>query len=44
MYIKQDMDFNDLMENCWSGAVDTLKMIEEQGKEEELIVHLEDIF
>lgn len=25
MYIKQDMDFNDLMENCWSGAVDTLK-------------------
>ena len=42
MYIKQDMDFNDLMENCWSGAVDTLKTIEEHGKEDELMVHLEE--
>lgn len=44
MYIKQDMDFNDLMENCWSGAVDTLKTIEEHGKEDELMAHLEEIF
>lgn len=44
MYIKQDMDFNDLMKNCWSGALDTLKTIEEHGKEDELMVHLEDIF
>lgn len=44
MYIKQDMDFNDLMENCWSGAVDTLKTIEEHDKEEELMAHLEEIF
>lgn len=44
MYIKQDMDFNDLMENCWSGAIDTLKMIEERDKEEELMQLLEDAF
>lgn len=44
MYIKQDMDFNDLMDNCWSGAIDTLKTIEEHDKEEELMAHLEEIF
>ena len=42
MYIKQDMDFNDLMNNCWSGAVDTLKTIEERDKEDELMAHLEE--
>ena len=44
MYIKQDMSFNDLMNNCWSGAVDTLKTIEEHNKEEELMQLLEDAF
>lgn len=44
MYIKQDMDFNDLMNNCWSGAIDTLKTIEENDKENELMTHLEEIF
>lgn len=44
MYIKQEMDFNDLMNNCWSGAIDTLKTIEEHDKENELISHLEEIF
>ena len=44
MYIKNDMDFNDLMNNCWSGAVNTLKTIEENGKEDELMAHLEEIF
>lgn len=44
MYIKQDMDFNDLMNNCWSGAIDTLKTIEEHDKEEELIEFLEGYF
>lgn len=43
MYIKQDMDFSDLMENCWSGAIDTLKTIEEHNKEDELMQHLESI-
>lgn len=42
MYIKNDMDFNDLINNCWSGAVDTLKTIEENGKEDELMAHLEE--
>lgn len=42
MYIKQDMGFNDLMNNCWSGAIDTLKTIEEHGKENELMEHLEE--
>lgn len=44
MYIKQDMDFNDLMENCWSGALDTLKTIEEHNKEDELMGHLEEMY
>lgn len=44
MYIKQDMDFNDLMNNCWSGAIDTLKTVEEHDKEEELMQLLEDAF
>ena len=43
MYIKQDMDFNDLMNNCWSGAIDTLKTIEEHDKEDEFMEHLESI-
>lgn len=42
MYIKQNMDFNDLMDNCWSGAIDTLKTIEEHDKEDELMAHLEE--
>ena len=42
MYIKQNMDFNDLMSNCWSGAIDTLKAIEEHDKEDELMAHLEE--
>ena len=42
MYIKQDMDFNDLINNCWSGAIDTLKTIEEHDKEDELMAHLEE--
>ena len=44
MYIKQEMDFNDLMNNCWSGAIDTLNTINEWNKENELISHLEEIF
>lgn len=44
MYIKQDMDFGDLMENCWSGAIDTLKTIEEHDKEKELMALLEEMW
>lgn len=42
MYIKQDMDFRNLMDNCWSGAIDTLKTIAEHDKEDELMAHLEE--
>lgn len=41
MYIKQDFGFNDLMNNCWAGAINTLKTIEEHDKENELMEYLE---
>lgn len=44
MYIKNDMSFNDLMNNCWSGAIDTLNTIEKHGKEDELMAHLEELW
>ena len=42
--VKQEMNFEDLMNNCWSGAINTLQRVEEEGKEEELIMLLEEIF
>ena len=42
--VKQEVNFEDLKNNCWSGALNTLSTIEEEGKEEELMNHLEDIF
>lgn len=44
MYVKTEMDFQDLMNECWSGATDTLETIEEAGKEEELMDYLEEMF
>lgn len=44
MWIKKEYDYNDLKENSWSGAVNTLRRIEEANKEEELMNFLEDIF
>ena len=44
MYIKKDINFYDLQENCWSGALDTLKTIEAHNKEDDLMAHLEEIF
>lgn len=41
MYIKEDYNFEDLQKNCWSGAEETLKIIEEKGKEESLMDFLE---
>lgn len=41
MEIKKDYNFDDLKENSWSGAIDTLKTIEENEKEEELMQLLE---
>ena len=44
MYIKKDYDFYDLLDACWSGAVDTLKTIQEKEKENELMDFLEECF
>ena len=39
-----DMSFDDLKENCWSGAIHNLEKIENAGLEDELMSCLEDIF
>jgi len=44
MYIKKEMNFTDLFNNSWSGAIDTLKAIEEADKEEEIMEYLEVVF
>ena len=44
MYIKKDFGFEELKDNSWSGAVDTLEDIEKSDKEEELIELLEQVF
>ena len=44
MEIKQEYSFYDLMENCWSGAIPTLRDIEEKGLQDELMAHLEEVF
>ena len=35
--VKRELDFNDLMDECWSGALETLKTIAEHNKEDELM-------
>lgn len=42
--VKKELDFEDLKKEYWSGAVDTLQKIEEEGKEDELMELLQDIF
>lgn len=44
MEIKKDYDFEDLKRNSWSGAINTLKKIEENEKEEKLMQLLEYTF
>ena len=38
--VKQEMSFDDLKENCWSGAISTLEAIEKAGLEDELMDYL----
>lgn len=33
--IQKELDFYDLLEECWSGAISTLETIENNNKEEE---------
>ena len=42
--VKIEYDFQNLLDKSWSGAIDTLKTIEEEGKEEELMELLNEIF
>lgn len=42
--IKEINDFNDLMENSWSGAIDTLQDISNANLEEEFMENLENIY
>lgn len=35
--VKRELDFHDLLDECWSGALDTLNTIYEHDKEEELM-------
>ena len=42
MYVKIEMDYRTLKNNSWSGALDTLKDIEEADKEDELMYLLEE--
>lgn len=41
--IKKELGFNDLYNECWSGAINTLQTIEANEKEEELIELLTDM-
>ena len=36
--------WQELFRNSWAGALDTLREIEEQGREEEALAMLEDLF
>lgn len=44
MKICREVGFNELKEQSWSGAIDTLNRIEEEGKEDELMDFLEECF
>lgn len=42
--VRDELDFNDLMNQCWSGAISTLKTIEENDMEDELMDLLSECF
>ena len=42
--IKTELNFSDLQNQCWSGAVDTLNTIEEHDKENDLMYLLDELF
>lgn len=44
MYVKEDMDFNDLRNNCWGQATKILEEISDADKEDDLMSYLEEIF
>lgn len=44
MRVCEELDFNDLMNRCWAGAVDTLNTIYDNDKEDEFMGLLEEEF
>lgn len=48
MYINvttsNDMDFDDIYQNSWSGAVDTLNTISNEGKEDDWMELLDELY
>ena len=44
MEIKKEYEFEDLKKECWSGAIETLRIIEENNKEDLFMDILEDFF
>ena len=44
IWVKDELSFEDLKRQCWSGAIDTLRIIEEHKKEDLFMDILSDIF
>lgn len=42
--VKTSWDFEDLRNNCWSGAIDTLNTVYNHDKEEDLMCLIEEEF
>lgn len=44
MYIKKEMDWNAIKENSWAGAVPVCEEVEKQGREDEAMSLIEEVF
>ena len=42
--IKKEIDFNDLKDMVWSGAVDTIQRVEDEQKQDSLMNLLNEVF
>ena len=42
--IKKEIDFNDLKNMVWSGAIDTMQRIEDEQKQDSLMALLNEVF
>ena len=44
MKIQKEIGWNDIKENAWAGAVQVIEEIEKQGREDEAMTLIEDMF
>lgn len=44
MFVKMEVTFSDLMEMSWAGAKDVLEKVREEGRQNEVMELLEEIF